>query len=370
MVVYVIAVLGVVMVRDKGLERRFETRAGHRRARAQEPRAAARGAPRAGRRAAGQAPAARQPRAPREGPPAHRLRGAPRAASTSSATPTARAPSWSSGSAWRSSCSSPGASSRRPRSSSSGVFAFDAWLHGTARRRQEQIERGLPDFLDILAVCVSAGIAFRPALARVAESSEGPVREEMLLVAAPDRARRAAARRLRGAAPAQHQRRREHLRHRRPAGRGARRAADRRARRPGARHAPGGLPARAPARAEGRAARVRRHHRGDRAGRRDHHHREPLRQRGSQSPGWRCRTARQIASCASLVPAGAPVPAHRAQRHDLRAPGGPATRCPASSPGSSSPPSPRSCRCATGTGWAGPAEHAAGVPRPPTWCST
>jgi tight adherence protein C len=63
-----------------------------------------------------------------------------------------------------------------------GVFAFDAWLHGTARRRQEQIERALPDFLDILAVCVSAGIAFRPALARVAESSEGPVRDEMLLV--------------------------------------------------------------------------------------------------------------------------------------------------------------------------------------------
>jgi tight adherence protein C len=63
-----------------------------------------------------------------------------------------------------------------------GLFAFDAWLSGTARRRQEAIERSLPDFLDILAVCVSAGIAFRPALARVAESSEGPVREEMQLV--------------------------------------------------------------------------------------------------------------------------------------------------------------------------------------------
>ena len=48
----------------------------------------------------------------------------------------------------------------------------------------------------------------------------------------------------------------EHLRHRRPAGRGARRAADRRARRPRARHAPAGLPARPPARAEGRAARL------------------------------------------------------------------------------------------------------------------
>jgi tight adherence protein C len=63
-----------------------------------------------------------------------------------------------------------------------GAFGFDAWLHGAARRRQEAIERGLPDFLDILAVCVSAGIAFRPALGRVAEASEGPLREEMQLV--------------------------------------------------------------------------------------------------------------------------------------------------------------------------------------------
>ena len=63
-----------------------------------------------------------------------------------------------------------------------GVIGFDAWLHGTGRRRQEAIERGLPDFLDILAVCVSAGIAFRPALGRVAEATEGPLREEMELV--------------------------------------------------------------------------------------------------------------------------------------------------------------------------------------------
>ena len=62
------------------------------------------------------------------------------------------------------------------------AFGFDAWLHGTGRRRQEAIERSLPDFLDILAVCVSAGIAFRPALGRVAESSAGPLREEMQLV--------------------------------------------------------------------------------------------------------------------------------------------------------------------------------------------
>jgi len=60
-----------------------------------------------------------------------------------------------------------------------GAFGFDAWLDGTASRRQEKIDRDLPDFLDILAVCVSAGIAFRPALGRVAEASEGPLQQEM-----------------------------------------------------------------------------------------------------------------------------------------------------------------------------------------------
>jgi tight adherence protein C len=62
------------------------------------------------------------------------------------------------------------------------TVGFDAWLHGTGRRRQDAIERSLPDFLDILAVCASAGIAFRPALARVAEASQGPLREEIELV--------------------------------------------------------------------------------------------------------------------------------------------------------------------------------------------
>lgn len=60
-----------------------------------------------------------------------------------------------------------------------GGFAFDVWLGGTATRRQEAIDRDLPDLLDILAVCVSAGVAFRPALARVVEAGSGPLREEM-----------------------------------------------------------------------------------------------------------------------------------------------------------------------------------------------
>lgn len=63
-----------------------------------------------------------------------------------------------------------------------GWFAPDVWLSRTGRLRQEAIERGLPDFLDILAVSVRAGLGYRYALRRVAESLSGPVSDEMLIV--------------------------------------------------------------------------------------------------------------------------------------------------------------------------------------------
>jgi tight adherence protein C len=63
-----------------------------------------------------------------------------------------------------------------------GWFAPDVWLSRTGRLRQEAIERALPDFLDILAVSVRAGLGYRYALRRVAESLSGPVSEEMLIV--------------------------------------------------------------------------------------------------------------------------------------------------------------------------------------------
>ena len=55
-------------------------------------------------------------------------------------------------------------------------------LNRAGRLRQEAIERTLPDFLDILAVSVRAGLGYRYALRRVAESLGGPVGEEMLTV--------------------------------------------------------------------------------------------------------------------------------------------------------------------------------------------
>jgi tight adherence protein C len=61
-----------------------------------------------------------------------------------------------------------------------GWFAPDIWVSRLGRQRQERIERDLPDFLDILAVTVRAGLGYRAALVRVAESLGGPVGEEMV----------------------------------------------------------------------------------------------------------------------------------------------------------------------------------------------
>jgi tight adherence protein C len=63
-----------------------------------------------------------------------------------------------------------------------GWWGPDVWLSRTGRLRQEAIERSLPDFLDILAVSVRAGLGYRLALRRVAEALEGPVSAEMLTV--------------------------------------------------------------------------------------------------------------------------------------------------------------------------------------------
>lgn len=54
-----------------------------------------------------------------------------------------------------------------------------AWLFTTIRARQAQIERELPDFLDVLAVTVAAGLPFRVAMHRVSEHHDGPLSDEL-----------------------------------------------------------------------------------------------------------------------------------------------------------------------------------------------
>lgn len=61
-------------------------------------------------------------------------------------------------------------------------FAPDVWLARSGRLRQERIERDLPDFLDILAVTVRAGLGYRAALQRVGQSLGGPLGDEILIV--------------------------------------------------------------------------------------------------------------------------------------------------------------------------------------------
>lgn len=44
-----------------------------------------------------------------------------------------------------------------------------SWLKGKVRSRQDEIQRGLPDALDMLSVCASAGLGFDQSLQRISE---------------------------------------------------------------------------------------------------------------------------------------------------------------------------------------------------------
>ena len=56
---------------------------------------------------------------------------------------------------------------------------MQVWLTNTGLRRSHQIDRDLPDFLDVLSVTVRSGMSFRPAVERVSSFHEGPLAEEM-----------------------------------------------------------------------------------------------------------------------------------------------------------------------------------------------
>ncbi|MFD7322358.1 DUF5936 domain-containing protein [Streptomyces sp. NPDC059875] len=60
-----------------------------------------------------------------------------------------------------------------------GAFWTEVGIWSAVRIRKDQIERTLPDFLDVLAVVVSAGLGFRQALDRVADKYEGPWADEL-----------------------------------------------------------------------------------------------------------------------------------------------------------------------------------------------
>ena len=51
----------------------------------------------------------------------------------------------------------------------SGFYLPDLWLYNRILRRQDEIRKGLPDALDLLVVCVEAGMGLDSAISRVAE---------------------------------------------------------------------------------------------------------------------------------------------------------------------------------------------------------
>lgn len=64
-----------------------------------------------------------------------------------------------------------------------GLFLPDFWLRNRTRARQREIVNALPDALDLLMVCVEAGMAFDAAVIRVSEQPEvrhSPLHQEML----------------------------------------------------------------------------------------------------------------------------------------------------------------------------------------------
>ncbi len=63
-----------------------------------------------------------------------------------------------------------------------GFFLPDLLLMNVGQKRQEELQRGLADALDMLTVCVEAGQGFDAALLQVARSTTGPVSGEFARV--------------------------------------------------------------------------------------------------------------------------------------------------------------------------------------------
>jgi tight adherence protein C len=63
-----------------------------------------------------------------------------------------------------------------------GWLAPDAVVSSKARQRRQQVEKSLPDVLDLITVCVEAGLGFDAALVKVVERSRGVLADELFQV--------------------------------------------------------------------------------------------------------------------------------------------------------------------------------------------
>ena len=83
-----------------------------------------------------------------------------------------------------------------------GFFLPEVWLRLRSRTRQREVRNALPDVLDMLMVCVEAGMGFDAAVARVAEQGarKSPLHQELLRMHLEIRAGRPREEALRGVA--------------------------------------------------------------------------------------------------------------------------------------------------------------------------
>lgn len=63
-----------------------------------------------------------------------------------------------------------------------GYVAVNFWLYQRGYDRAEQMQKSLPDALDLLTISVEAGLGFDSALSQVARNTDGPVSEEFARV--------------------------------------------------------------------------------------------------------------------------------------------------------------------------------------------
>jgi tight adherence protein C len=61
-----------------------------------------------------------------------------------------------------------------------GLFTPDLVLYNKAEKRQESIQRALPDTIDQITISVEAGLGFEAALARAGQAGEGPLADELI----------------------------------------------------------------------------------------------------------------------------------------------------------------------------------------------
>jgi tight adherence protein C len=60
-----------------------------------------------------------------------------------------------------------------------GMYSVNFWLSSQARARQAEMIRGLPDSMDLLTICVEAGLGLDAAFYRVVEKQSGPLVDEI-----------------------------------------------------------------------------------------------------------------------------------------------------------------------------------------------